>query len=60
MENVKDNVVTLIATYGLDVVAAIVILIIGLIAARWAQRLSPVAVRRARASTIRSALSSPI
>lgn len=39
MENVKDNVVTLIATYGLDVVAAIVILIIGLIAARWAQRL---------------------
>ena len=39
MENAKENVIGLITTYGLDVVAAIVILIVGLIAARWAQRL---------------------
>ncbi len=38
MENVKDNVLNLIATYGLDVVAAIVILVAGLMAAGWARR----------------------
>ncbi len=39
MENVKNNALELIATYGFDVVAAIVILVLGLMVAGWVRRL---------------------
>lgn len=54
-ETVKNNAISLIATYGLDVVAAIVILIVGLIAARWTRNL--VARGCARSSRIDETLS---
>jgi small conductance mechanosensitive channel len=39
MENVEENILGLVATYGVDIVAAIVILVVGLMAAGWARGL---------------------